>query len=56
MDISKAIDYIEGMVGIVGFWNEWPDSQIRILYIYICTDAHRKKFTIEDARRVGITL
>ena len=56
MNIEKATEYIEGMVGCYSaVWNEWPSHDIKELYIYVCVSDH-ETLTIEDAKRVGITL
>ena len=56
MDIQKAIDYIEGMVGCyTAIWHEWPDEDVRKLYIFVCVSDHGS-VTLNDAKRVGIEL
>lgn len=56
MNREKAIDYIEGMVGLyTAEWNKWPDEDIKKLYIFVCVSDH-EKLSIEDIERIGFTL
>ena len=56
MNREKAIDYIEGMVGLyTAEWNKWPDEDIKKLYIFVCISDHGT-LTLEDVERIGFTL
>ena len=56
MDREKAIKWIEENVGYVSpIWHEWPDEDLKRLYVFLCKWDHGR-VTIEDSERVGVTL
>jgi len=55
MNIDRAIEIIEGHIGIRGIWHQWDIDAIKTLYIYVCTAEHGK-LTIQDSKNVGIDL
>ena len=55
MNIDRAIEIIEGYIGIRGIWHQWDIDAIKTLYIYVCTAEHGKP-TIQDSKNVGIDL